>query len=607
MKKYVSTLLLAAFSLSAIADDFDTSKPFGFCTVSSRTDASSTYNCTGGGCYTYPIPSDFTGKVIELKSDGPSADMKAKIQNAIKQNDVVILDGSNGDFIISSSIGFERGNKTILGINNARLCTKFQVTAEMKKALNDAGVPNMNTSGGGGKLPNGQNGSEEAEFNTRKIIIEMTSDNNENYRKSGIFSLNKENVIIRNITFVGPGSIDVGGYDLISATGAKHCWVDHCAFSDGMDGNFDITNASDFNTVSYCTFSYTERSYMHQNTNLVGSSDDETAGTLNTTFAFNWWGTGCNQRMPMARVGKIHMLNNYFSCANNSSSVNPRTNSEFLIDGNYFDTGVKKYYSENGATAVTWTQNNYIAEANSRPASKGSTVTVPYTYSVLPYADVPAIVKAQAGATLEYSKSDDETQEGPTEEVAYNVSFNTEEKQSTNGYFSFGDSGNKHNLNSKFTGKYNGTDYAQGLKMEGSTLIQFTNSATATIIIVQSDWESNDVAHGTPKTLKFDGTELDMSSATKPADSEGVLVYTITGVSAGTHNITRGSGESGVFYVEVREAVPSGIQSTTAASSIVATEYYDLNGRRLAEPQRGINIRVERMANGQAVTTKVIK
>ena len=361
MKKYVSTLLLAAFSLSAIADDFDTSKPFGFCTVSSRTDASSTYNCTGGGCYTYPIPSDFTGKVIELKSDGPSADMKAKIQNAIKQNDVVILDGSNGDFIISSSIGFERGNKTILGINNARLCTKFQVTAEMKKALNDAGVPNMNTSGGGGKLPNGQNVSEEAEFNTRKIIIEMTSDNNENYRKSGIFSLNKENVIIRNITFVGPGSIDVGGYDLISATGAKHCWVDHCAFSDGMDGNFDITNASDFNTVSYCTFSYTERSYMHQNTNLVGSSDDETAGTLNTTFAFNWWGTGCNQRMPMARVGKIHMLNNYFSCANNSSSVNPRTNSEFLIDGNYFDTGVKKYYSENGATAVTWTQNNYFA------------------------------------------------------------------------------------------------------------------------------------------------------------------------------------------------------------------------------------------------------
>ena len=53
-------------------------------------------------------------------------------------------------------------------------------------------------------------------------------------------------------------------------------------------------------------------------------------------------------------------------------------------------------------------------------------------------------------------------------------------------------------------------------------------------------------------------------------------------------------------------------QKTTAisavrTSAITATEYYDLNGRRLAEPQRGVNIRVERIANGQTVTTKVIK
>ena len=42
-------------------------------------------------------------------------------------------------------------------------------------------------------------------------------------------------------------------------------------------------------------------------------------------------------------------------------------------------------------------------------------------------------------------------------------------------------------------------------------------------------------------------------------------------------------------------------------SAITTTEYYDLNGRRLAEPQRGVNIRVERMVNGQVVTSKVIK
>ncbi len=47
--------------------------------------------------------------------------------------------------------------------------------------------------------------------------------------------------------------------------------------------------------------------------------------------------------------------------------------------------------------------------------------------------------------------------------------------------------------------------------------------------------------------------------------------------------------------------------STVRTSAITATEYYDLNGRRLSEPQRGVNIRVERMANGQAFTSKVIK
>lgn len=194
-----------------------------------------------------------------------------------------------------------------------------------------------------------------------------------------------------------------------------------------------------------------------------------------------------------------------------------------------------------------------------------------------------------------------------TEEVSYTVSFNQEETQSTDGYFTFGDSSNKHNLNSKFTGKYKGIEYTQGLKMEGSTLIQFTSKGTATVIIAQSDWESADKPHGTPKSLKFDGTELDASTAAKPNDSEGVLVYTITGVAPGVHKITRGSGESGVFHVEVKEAGTTAISTPLRTSAITTTEYYTLDGRRLQEPQRGINIRVERLANGQSITTKVIK
>ena len=391
--------------MTAMGQDYDQNKPFGFCTCSSRTDAGSIYDCTGGGCYTYPVPSDFTGKVVVLKSNGQ--DMKGTIESTIKnsQNKVIVFDGSDGDFIVSSNVGITSSNKTLLGINNACIRTKWQMTDEIKAALDAAGVPSMSTSGGGGTLPNGQSVTEQAEYNTRKIIMELTGDNNESYRKSGILSLSGcKNIIIRNITFVGPGSVDVGGNDLISCTnGAKNIWVDHCAFMDGMDGNFDITQKSDFTTVSWCSFSYTDRSYMHQNTNLIGSSDSETTGYLNTTFAFNWWGTGCKQRMPMARVGKIHMLNNYFTSKTASNCINPRKNSEFLIEGNYFEKGVKKVYSQDKATAVTWKNDNVIVESVSKPASFGTTVTVPYDYTVATANDVPTVVQEHAGATLAFS------------------------------------------------------------------------------------------------------------------------------------------------------------------------------------------------------------
>ena len=399
MKRIVALSLLL-WSLTSMSADYDQSKPFGFCTRSSRTDAAQTFTVTGGGCYSYPVPEGFAGKVVVLKSNGQ--DMRSTIERAIRQNDVIVFDGSAGDFIVSSNIGIKDSAKTLIGINQARLRTEWYVTDEIRAALDAAGVPDMSTSGGGGTLPSGRRVKEEAEYHTRRIIIEMTGDREENYRESGILSMRGcSNIIVRNITFQGPGSIDVGGNDLISCTGgANHCWIDHCAFMDGMDGNFDITSQSDFITVSWCTFSYTDHSYMHQNTNLVGLGDRETPGYLNVTYAFNWWGQGCRQRMPMARVGKIHMLNNYFSSTTASNCINPRKNSEFLIEGNYFDAGVKHYYSQNGAIAVTWRPDNYVAEADRLPESTGTTVTVPYDYTVAPYSEIPAVVTKQAGATL---------------------------------------------------------------------------------------------------------------------------------------------------------------------------------------------------------------
>ncbi|MBR1839273.1 MAG: hypothetical protein IJ782_01595 [Prevotella sp.] len=409
-------LLSTAAAFGGGTSSLDLGKPFGFCTLSSRT-ANTTYNITGGGCYEYPVPSSVSSsKVITLTSTGK--DMRSTIESAINNYSVIIFDGSKGDFILSSKIGFSgTKNKTLLGINNAKLCTTWYASQEIINALDKAGVPSMSTSGGGGTLSNGTSVTEEAEYNTRRIIIEMTGDKSEAYRNSGVFSFSGcENLIIRNLKFQGPGSIDVSGADLISfVDGTKHCWVDHCDFQDGMDGNFDITQKSDFNTVSWCTFSYTSRSYMHQNTNLIGSSDSETTGYLNTTFAFNHWGTNCKARMPMARVGKIHMLNNYYTCTSGGNCINPRKNSEFLIEGNYFAKGVKSIFSASSAKAVTWKNTNYSVEGKSGESS-GSTVTVPYSYTVADASKVPTEVSTYGGATLFGSETGGGGGEEPTPE-----------------------------------------------------------------------------------------------------------------------------------------------------------------------------------------------
>lgn len=413
MKLQLLTIFALMMCVMANAQSkFDLNKPFGFCTMSSRTDKSATYEMTGGGGYIYK-----DGKVVNAKGKAVDAesvkvlkatDVKSDndIKNAVKKYSVVVLDGSAGDFVISESIGLKDvKDKTILGINNARLCTKWFVTPEIHETIKAGGAFDASTSGGGGELDNHVQVKERAEFLTRKAIMDKSGDLNETYRKSGIFKLTGENIIIRNLKFIGPGSIDVGGNDLLTATHCKNVWVDHCDFVDGMDGNFDITNSSDFFTVSWCTFSYTERSLMHQNTNLIGGSDKEPLGFLNVTYANCVWGNGCKQRMPMVRVGKVHLLNNYYNCAGSNLSVcvNPRANSEVLLEGNYFSNEIKKSNRlmkiDKAVTSCTIGKGNIAFAA--LPVSIGSEITVPYKYVIQNVTKMKDDLEKYAGATLE--------------------------------------------------------------------------------------------------------------------------------------------------------------------------------------------------------------
>ncbi len=103
--------------------------------------------------------------------------------------------------------------------------------------------------------------------------------------------------------------------------------------------------------------------------------------------------------------------------------------------------------------------------------------------------------------------------------------------------------GEKFNWNNKFNGgEYDGISFSQGLKMEADTKIGFTTEDVSVVTIVQSTYSD--------ATIKFDGEELPIETAEA---GTGCRIYTLKNVPAGDHVIGRGSGESGLFYVKMKD------------------------------------------------------
>lgn len=397
----VSLLFIAmtvAMASEVDASQYQTNKPFGWATCS---DINGTPYIVDGGMR------NADPKTVVLYASG--GDDRQAIVNAIANYDIVVLDGSKGDFILSSKINFpdHACHKSILGRNNARLCTQWYITPELKAVLEAANLDRYSTSSGtGGTLSNGREVDEERELHTRQTIIDYFGDKSENYRKSGFFSIGTthENIVFRNLTFVGPGSVDVGGADIISNNGATHVWIDHCEFIDGMDGNLDSgkrEGSEQFVTYSWNIFRYTDRSYSHPYSNGMGWNK----GYLQyCTYAYNIWGAGCKYRLPQADWVYIHVLNNHYDCAGNSVAVAINANSHALVEGNYAESGVNNTFMPGGYSDLYYVaRNNYGFGSYNNKSNTSKSLEVPYQYSFITATDVPATLagKHGAGATID--------------------------------------------------------------------------------------------------------------------------------------------------------------------------------------------------------------
>jgi pectate lyase len=217
-------------------------------------------------------------------------------------------------------------------------------------------------------------------------------------------------VIIRNLKLVGNNCQDSpqdcsGGADAMTLSGgAKNVWIDHLDVSDGSDGNLDVTQGSDFVSISWTKFSYSSKrsdpeagASGHRFSNLIGSSDTEPAdvGHLNVTYHHCWWAENVDQRMPRSRRGQIHVFNNLYTASGNSYCTNAGQDAKLLVQNNV-------YASVNNPLAVANNGNmkeegNDFTDSTGTKTASGTGFVPPYSFQLEATSALRATIEAQAG------------------------------------------------------------------------------------------------------------------------------------------------------------------------------------------------------------------
>jgi pectate lyase len=198
------------------------------------------------------------------------------------------------------------------------------------------------------------------------------------------------NVIVQNLRVHGATS-DADG-DGMHIYFAHHVWVDHCEVWDSPDGNLDIVHASNWVTVSWSKFRYSENppAADHKFSNLIGHSDDnqaEDTGRLKVTWHHNWWGPGIIERMPRVRFGDVHVFNNYYSAAGNNYAIGAGVEARLLIENNYFD-GINNphiFYDGEPTSEIAAEGNLYMSTTGGpegQQTGQGASFEAPYDYEL---------------------------------------------------------------------------------------------------------------------------------------------------------------------------------------------------------------------------------
>ena len=249
------------------------------------------------------------------------------------------------------------------------------------------------------------------------------------------------NIIIRNLAIDAPWDVNpedsANAYaDGMTISRAQNIYISHLSMSDGdtpdsmasdtrHDGLLDIVRGSDYVTVTMSYF------HKHGKTTLVGNGDSGRAwsdeGRLHVTLSNNFYDR-VYSRLPLNRFGQVHLFNNYIygrtdgsvpSDFKFSGGPDPRYKSNMLLQNMYFE--ITQLATDSFCGKAILAGKDFIGFRSSghlmlsdkggnttpvgwdgqcgRAAPTGANVwNPPYAYAAKATADVPAFLRANAGA-----------------------------------------------------------------------------------------------------------------------------------------------------------------------------------------------------------------
>lgn len=263
---------------------------------------------------------------------------------------------------------------------------------------------------------------------------------------------NIENIKVSNITFYGriadlqalPTQIygthnnAAINYLGVSLRRVSNAYVTHCTFYDISDDLMSVTLSSDYVTLSYNHYYFSDRwanmnpdpvwSWVGSYTDLAGerlamvvganSSDSFVGtGTLHVTLHHNWFGPNMRGR-PLLR-GWVHLYSNYFDNHPALSGYNRGQDGKYyqkqqynalqVSSGGFVVSESNYFYYTNNTNSISHDSSGYASNFYERnniynhttgTSAKGDnfgSAPVNYSYSITNAANVPSVVQNSAG------------------------------------------------------------------------------------------------------------------------------------------------------------------------------------------------------------------